>query len=142
MYRSVFMQSFSVSLHVHEVTFNNVVLDHGQVWCVISIDGAEGPVSTSALEAAQNLKFQYSVDIPFATETPNSSCLYVTVCSFSSQGEMIPLTRSKTSIPKLPLNGANAFKIPLMSVERPAKQIGSMIMSGIINPPVSDHQRV
>lgn len=136
------MPAFSVSLHVHEVVFRETELPSGQIWCVISIDGASGPVSTSALEAASRMEFRYSVDIPFISENPADVFIYVTVCNFNSDGEMIPLTRSKAKIVKLPLNNANAFRVPLVSVAKPAKEIGYMILSGIIDPPTSDQQRM
>lgn len=157
---------YQLSLFIHSIDIdksimpkNNQNMRNEQIWCVLSIDGSDVPVSTSAAQMSSHSEFNYALDIQF--KPPSGRCyLFLTLCSFASESEdsdLAALARAKVSIDKLPLNGPNAFRIPLMTQVDPKKkeknkkkanvilknmkgdefqQVASILISGYIDPPI------
>lgn len=130
-----------MTLFIHKLILSDeVTTDVSQVWCVVSVDGASAPISTCSIDFRKTHDFNYYLNIQFSVDDPHASYLYITLCCFDASEEMVPLARAKTRIAKMPLNGPNAFRIPLLSMEHPVMEIASVIVSGVIDPPSSDKQ--
>ena len=135
------MKSFDMTLYIHEMALSGKSANNvSQVWCVVSVDGAEAPIATCSIDLEKTCEFNYYLNIQFSVEDVSNSYLYITACCFDENEEMVPLARAKTKIPNMPLNGPNAFRIPLMSMERPVTEVASVVVSGVIDPPPTDKQ--
>lgn len=160
--------AYQLSLFIHSIDIDKSIMpknnqswnNNNQVWCVLSIDGSDAPVSTSAVQMLPHSEFNYSVDIQFKPPSSSGCYLFLTLCSFAgeSNSDLVALARAKVSIDKLPLNSQHAFRIPLMNridskkKEKNKKkgstiiknikgdefqQVATILISGIIDPPMS-----
>jgi hypothetical protein len=130
------MRSFVLELYVHDVTISHQLVDRNRkIWCVLLVDGADEPVSTSALPMRPKCDFCRAFNVSFQAANLTDIYFYITVCSFgAAPNEMVPLCRAKTRVAKLPLNGPTAFRMPLCSVEKPHKPLFYATVSGTIEP--------
>ena len=131
-----------MNLYVHDVDIeiiNNEINDC-QIWCVVSVDGSDTPVSTSSFSIEPHVSFNYELNLQFSVDDVTNCYMYLTLCYYGENNEMKSLSRAKARINKLPLNGPNAFRLPLHSVKKPHEQIASILLSGIIDPPMSNNQ--
>ncbi|KAK8854023.1 hypothetical protein M9Y10_016572 [Tritrichomonas musculus] len=157
----MFITDYHLSLYFHSIDIDKSIIpkssmdDGNQVWCMLSI-GSDPPVSTSAAPLSPHSELDYSLDVEFRPTTSGPCYLYLTICSFDSDSiysnspDLVALARAKVSIEKLPLNGPNAFRIPFMvknekknsknkkkgNFESELRQVATILISGIIDPPL------
>lgn len=155
---------YQLSLFIHSVDVDKSIIpsnnqtsgDTNQIWCVLSIDGSDILVSTSSVPISSHSEFNYELSINFQPPSIRTCHLFLNLCSFdeNDKSNLIALARAKVSIDKLPLNGPNAFRIPLMSKTSGKKnkkksnsnkrntkydefhQVATILISGIIDPPL------
>jgi hypothetical protein len=139
------MQAFDFQIHIHDVAISHQFVDKSaQIWCVISVDGHDGPSSTPSFPMRVKTEFGFTVSILFETDDISTSYMYVIVCRYMDtvrDGEtiegMLPVCKARTRIAKLPLNGPNAFKMPLHGRDkRHAKPSCYATISGTIDPAI------
>ncbi|OHS94896.1 hypothetical protein TRFO_10840 [Tritrichomonas foetus] len=138
------MTDFTMTLYVHAIDIIPTVIRKkgNQVWCVISTDGSDSPASTAAAKMTPHTTFNYTLSMQFSVADPQTCYMYLTLCCFGdTNNDMVPLARAKCHVFKLPLNGPNAFRIPLLSRGQPSILLASILMSGAIDPPMSISQQ-
>ena len=130
-----------MDLYFHEADIDPYrIQPNNRVWLVVSYDGADVPLSTTDTKMQKKSLFNFRMSINLSVPDIKSSYLYIQLCCFGdSDEEMLLFGKSKVRICNLPLNGPNAFRIPLYSPDQ--KTIAaSLCISGIIDPPLSEQE--
>lgn len=125
-------------LYFHDITIKpQYILKGNRIWLVISIDDLDTPIASADTEMEEKSIFNYEMEIKFTTKDLHKCHIYIQLCCFGEDDEMILLAKSKARIERLPLNCPNAFKIPLISSED-FNELGKLTISGIIEPPIPE----
>lgn len=129
-----------MSLYFHEINIKpKYIKSDSRIWFVISVDELDTPIASIDTSMEEKSIFNYEMNIKFKTYDIQNCHIYIQLCCFGDDKEMILLAKSKAKIIRLPLNCPNAFKIPLISNED-FYELGKVYVSGIISPPISEEK--
>ena len=102
-----------------------------KAWFIFSVDGCREPISTPARQLSDPMMFGTPARFTFI---PNQNpYLYVTLCVFDAQNQMVPLARSRSRLANMPFG--SQFSVSLMSTADKSKEIGQIFISGTLTQP-------
>jgi hypothetical protein len=85
------------------------------IWLVIAADSLDQPFSTPQTIPSKRLTWQYPFRLTLNVPDIATSYLYISMCSYDSNREIIPIGRCRISLGSMPSGNAKMIRFPLLN---------------------------
>lgn len=124
--------------YIKEVKKEYPVSKDSQIWFVIAVDGCNNPSSTHSVPISENFTLNHQLTINFTRDSLDGCYMYTSLCIEDKSKNMEAISRSKTCITKIPLNGG-LFSLPLMNR---GKRVATISLTCVLQAFVNYQQSV